>query len=32
LGAWLNPPVVLVALLAILLWRRSRREHAPEQA
>ena len=32
LGAWLNPPLVLVALLALLLWRRSRREHAPEQA
>jgi len=31
IGAWLNPPVVLVALLALLLWRRGRRDHTPQQ-
>jgi hypothetical protein len=31
IGAWLNPPLVLVALLALLLWRRGRRDHAPRQ-
>ena len=31
LGAWLNPPVVLVVLLALLLWRRGRRDRAPQQ-
>jgi hypothetical protein len=30
-GAWLNPPVVLIALLALLLWRRSRRDSTPQQ-
>jgi hypothetical protein len=30
-GAWLNPPVVLVGLLALLLWRRGRRDHTPQQ-
>jgi hypothetical protein len=31
IGAWLNPPVVLVALLALLLWRRGRRDCTPQQ-
>jgi hypothetical protein len=31
LGAWLNPPIVLVVLLALLLWRRGRRDHTPQQ-
>ena len=31
IGAWLNLPVVLVALLALLLWRRGRRDRAPQQ-
>jgi hypothetical protein len=32
IGAWLNPPLVLVALLALLLWRRGRRNSTPQQA
>lgn len=32
LGAWLNPPLVLVALLALLLWRRGRRDRTAQQA
>jgi hypothetical protein len=32
IGAWLNLPVLLVALLALLLWRRGRRERTPQQA
>ena len=31
IGAWLNPPLILVALLALLLWRRGRRDRAPQQ-
>jgi hypothetical protein len=32
IGAWLNPPLVLAALLALLLWRRGRRDRAAQQA
>lgn len=31
IGAWLNPPLILVALLALLIWRRGRRDRAPQQ-
>ena len=31
LGAWLNAPVMLMALLALLFWRRGRRDRAPQQ-
>jgi hypothetical protein len=31
-GAWLNPPLVLLALLALLFWRRGRRDRVTQQA
>jgi hypothetical protein len=31
IGAWLNLPVVLLALLALLIWRRGRRDRASQQ-
>jgi multidrug efflux pump subunit AcrA (membrane-fusion protein) len=31
-GKWLNPTIVLLALLVLLLWRRGRGERPPAQA